>query len=531
MSRRTFIATLIAVGLGCGGEGDGGGSSFEAPPITGTGPCAELPPRSTQAVRVCEPIDPFHRFVLDELATFWRDDAQELCTYRGAEAGFTECRMPNGMPFPRAPGNAYHCSQDDEIGWDLDLFDAAAVEVGDFAPATILAHEWGHLTQSHVGILSTSLPVQRELHADCLAGISVAVATSRGLVDLGDIDQSFELMCEIGGTSLFFNPAGHGSCPERQAAFLLGLLGGNERLADLCTSEPEPIALSICSSLIPFAVDGDGDGAPDHADNCPSVPNPFQIDIDFDGIGDACDNCPGTFNPFQVDSNGDGAGDACEGGPPPPPPPPSPNCSDGDGDGYGSPGDASCPAGAALDCNDSNAAVNPGRAEACNGIDDDCDGQTDEGCPTGNTRSDSDALEPCSDTTWDVWSFGVAAGDQITIEVQSNQAFPGTEANWALASACPGTSLVTLFTGATCAVPPPVPNGTGCPRFTATAAFSGTCEAAVAASTQAGSGRCRDSSEGNYTLTVTIDGATDPALSLDNNNCRSSNSCDCQSSC
>ena len=59
---------------------------------------------------------------------------------------------------------------------------------------------------------------------------------------------------------------------------------------------------------------------------------------------------------------------------------------DADSDGYGDPGttveSCSAPAGYvdnADDCNDSDPAINPSAAEICNGIDDDCDGSTDEG--------------------------------------------------------------------------------------------------------------------------------------------------------
>jgi hypothetical protein len=57
------------------------------------------------------------------------------------------------------------------------------------------------------------------------------------------------------------------------------------------------------------------------------------------------------------------------------------SCSDGDGDGYGNPGSASCPNGSATDCNDNNAAIHPGAAEACDGADNDCDGLTDDSDP------------------------------------------------------------------------------------------------------------------------------------------------------
>ncbi len=58
------------------------------------------------------------------------------------------------------------------------------------------------------------------------------------------------------------------------------------------------------------------------------------------------------------------------------PPPECPNGVDEDHDGYGE----GCPAGP--DCNDGNANVHPGAREICNTVDDNCDGQTDEGVLT-----------------------------------------------------------------------------------------------------------------------------------------------------
>lgn len=107
--------------------------------------------------------------------------------------------------------------------------------------------------------------------------------------------------------------------------------------------------------------DADGDGRPDATDLCPAVPDPLQTDQDGDGVGDLCDNCSRVANPDQADGDGDGNGDACDGN------------VDQDGDGF---------AAADGDCDDADPLTAPGAVERCDGVDRDCNGFVDDGCPS-----------------------------------------------------------------------------------------------------------------------------------------------------
>ncbi len=150
--------------------------------------------------------------------------------------------------------------------------------------------------------------------------------------------------------------------------------------------------------------DDDDDGVVDPADNCPKSPNPDQVDTDKDGQGDACeddkdgdqvpdaqDNCPMTPNPDQTDCDGDGLGAACD------------TDDDGDGiadlqdncvclanptqsdldkDGQGNACDGDDDGDLdpdATDCMPFDSSIHAGAPELCNGKDDNCDGQIDEG--------------------------------------------------------------------------------------------------------------------------------------------------------
>ncbi len=154
--------------------------------------------------------------------------------------------------------------------------------------------------------------------------------------------------------------------------------------------------------------DLDGDGACENIDTCPGLPNPDQLDTDGDGHGDPCDhcpddplddadddglcagedNCPGQYNSSQQDTDGDGIGDACDVCPTDP-------LDDADDDGVCDSLD-NClgVANPYQEDFDHDGIGNPCDVEECDGIDNDGNGQTDEGF----SDFDEDGIADCVDT-------------------------------------------------------------------------------------------------------------------------------------
>jgi hypothetical protein len=119
--------------------------------------------------------------------------------------------------------------------------------------------------------------------------------------------------------------------------------------------------------------DSDGDGVGDNGDAFPDDPEEWA-DSDGDGVGDNADNCVDAANPQQEDLDDDGTGDSCD--------------DDQDGDGY-----------AEDDCDDTDETVNPGAVETWyDGVDQDCDGASDNDQDGDGADSSAHGGVDCDDT-------------------------------------------------------------------------------------------------------------------------------------
>ena len=159
---------------------------------------------------------------------------KELIAYHGREDA------PRCGGFRLRLGNAYYCDAGDFIAWDEPgLLMPFFLEVGDFAVAFVLAHEWGHAVAFRAG---ANLPanVFGELQADCFAGAYTSWAERSGKLQPGDVDEAVFAMYTVrdpAGTP-WLDPNAHGSSFDRIRAFSAGYDMGPELCANYSLPTP-----------------------------------------------------------------------------------------------------------------------------------------------------------------------------------------------------------------------------------------------------------------------------------------------------
>jgi uncharacterized protein len=134
-------------------------------------------------------------------------------------------------------GNAGYCPPANAIYYDEGFLTALMKRVaaethtdGDYAPITVLAHEWGHavqrwLEQSSPGALRQQYEFFREQEADCFAGAITRMAEKSGYLEAGDLEEARHALA-LGADKGFYGLAGHGNPVERIGSFNRGYQKG-----------------------------------------------------------------------------------------------------------------------------------------------------------------------------------------------------------------------------------------------------------------------------------------------------------------
>ncbi len=203
-------------------------------------------------------------------------DLDELWSGIFTTAGRTDYRSPELVIFEdftdSACGGAdatvgpHYCPADERIYLDFDFFAQLRDQFGaqgDFAPAYVIAHEFGHHIQAVIGVSdevralqqqnpdqANKLSVLMELQADCFAGVwasTLVVGTGTGEsieLDQGEIQEAIEAAAAVGDDRIQGKASGqinpetwtHGSAEQRANWTTTGYESGDPGACDTFTA-------------------------------------------------------------------------------------------------------------------------------------------------------------------------------------------------------------------------------------------------------------------------------------------------------
>ncbi len=210
----------------------GGGLSM----CTGGGaPSQQVSQQPTQNAQPDE-LSSFVGFVLDDVQKTF---GQQLDGYQDTRMTLFRESVDSACGTATAAVGPFYCPLDKRVFIDLTFYDELRRRFGapgDFAQAYVIAHEVGHHVQNLRGKLGRGEvnQIETELQADCLAGAWAKDANSRGLLEVGDVDEALNAASAIGDDTIQRKTQGrvqpetwtHGSAAQRSGAFKKGLEGG-----------------------------------------------------------------------------------------------------------------------------------------------------------------------------------------------------------------------------------------------------------------------------------------------------------------
>jgi len=174
----------------------------------------------------------FYGLAKDVIELYWAQTFQLSGLQYAPITVFQEYTQP--ISIPCLPGmtflnNAAYYPVNMGVYYDINFFDRWVDEIGDAAPAFIVAHEFGHHISHLLGFPASGLvnAKELELQADCFAGAFFAAADEAELLDEGDLLEIAEGLIRVGDPGLpWFSPEGHGTPLQRVLAADIGFTNG-----------------------------------------------------------------------------------------------------------------------------------------------------------------------------------------------------------------------------------------------------------------------------------------------------------------
>lgn len=147
------------------------------------------------------------------------------------------CTPPISTPCGILPRfDALYCALDWGVYYDDNMVtNLLLIKFGDVAPAFVFSHEIGHHVGRQLGLWPPSISErQKELMADCFAGVWLATVVGTDFLEIADADKAAARMLADGDPNWpWFSPNEHGTVEQRQTAVRIGVQQG----ASACTSQ------------------------------------------------------------------------------------------------------------------------------------------------------------------------------------------------------------------------------------------------------------------------------------------------------